>query len=63
MNEFAESPVITSTSKSNSPDMQQASKLLGGFNVSDERRVVSAQPTLEWMASVLVCLCTFSLMR
>ena len=41
--------------------MQQASELLGEFNVSLERRIVSAHWTPAWMASVVVCLCTFSL--
>ena len=62
MNEFAESPVITSRSKSRLLTMQQASELLGEFNVSHERRVVSAHRTFEWMVSVIVCLCAFSLM-
>ena len=62
MKESAESPVITSSSKSNLLTMHRASKLLSGFNMSDERRVVSAHRTLEWMASVIVCLCAFSLM-
>ena len=44
------------------PTMQKGSKLLGEFNVSHQRRVVSAHRTPEWMASVIVCLCTFSLM-
>lgn len=61
MKESTELPVITSSSKSNSRMMHQTSELLGDFNVSHERRVVSTHRTLEWMASVLVCLCAFSL--
>ena len=36
-------------SKSDLPTMQYASELLGQFNVSHERRVVSAHRTPEWM--------------
>ena len=60
MKESAESLVITSSRKSNLLLMHQASELLSGFNVSNERRAVSSHRTLEWMASVIVCLCAFS---
>ena len=38
-------------SKSDWPTMQHASELLGQFEVSHERRVVSAHRTPEWMVS------------
>lgn len=62
MKASAESLVITSSSKSNLLTMHQASELFSGFNMSNERRAVSAHRTLEWMASVIVCLCEFSLL-
>jgi DNA-binding Lrp family transcriptional regulator len=62
MNKSAALPVVTSTSKSDLLTMQQAAELLGEFNVSHERHVASAHRKNGWMASVIVCLCTFSLL-
>lgn len=61
MNAFSESLVVTSTSKSNFPDLPQASELGRELNASDERCIASSGWRHEWTAIVIVCLCTFSL--